>query len=735
MAIATGHNLPPTERDREIRDLVLLSPDPILFSKLVEHFGTQNLEERSELEVIIDQMVKEGLCTVHAKYARITPNPAKCRADIARIRILETPSKDKATAHIKGKKDEGTLVTLSKKQVGEHRIKRGEEHIVQLRRNEDGTGLKASIIPPSADGEVYVYADVKESGAIDIFPVSDKLAPVRRDFSSAVEDTLAPGTHRLSLPKNFDPDAPVLRADIAPDMNHVALARRYDIPLNSTFGAQKGVRAAKDRGRERKKDRLDFTDEVRGFCFTADPEGSDVFDDALAVYKDGADLVSCVFILDGATWIAEGSDIDKAASELGETLYFRKEGSIGMYPDKLKAAMSLKAGRDNPVRCIRTRYGPDGTIKDQDLRFGVINPDYNFTYERFLRARDGAELPNNGVIDQHFEMLRHTSLGAYMPKIARESGEPDLNLGRTSSHGQIYVSVNMLVANIYQAQLMQESDMPGLFRIHGGNNNDLLVTKTLRALESMGYDVPTSPEALTQEVVQSIKEQADQRGDGYVAHNMLFENLIGGGVYSTTSAMGHLGLGVEFYTHGSSDGRRYADTTVGRILHAIMPDGDPLCALSEQGFEGLPALAETLNDNQARNRNLGYQYSRYHALRALEQSYLEKDMKVNLMRVREGMVSLFHPVTRYRLDIPTEDLDPNVWQTDQSTQILWYASPEDGSWHPVLRNDPLRIHIDNVDVESGDSAIQVIAPTSLRRQSSRDLRASLGDLAPNYLEM
>jgi len=254
-----------------------------------------------------------------------------------------------------------------------------------------------------------------------------------------------------------------------------------------------------------------------GFTFNIDPDGCMDIDDVFTLKQLTETLWQFVItISDVAGHILEGSEGDKHAYALGETLYQNSEAVVPMLPPALsEMALSLRANEIHAgISLFCTWNTETKELTVGDFQETVFTNNASFTYETIARA---TEFPLS-ILEDIASSL-HGSL-------TRDSHE--------------WVAECMILYNKQVAKKLLEHKV-GLLRTHKPAN-----AETLKDFTAIHPDL----QALAYEAAKY-----EPTGDNQI----------------------HAGLGSVPYCHASSPIRRYADLVNQRHLKAILK-GSPLPA-------------------------------------------------------------------------------------------------------------------------------------------------------------
>ena len=325
--------------------------------------------------------------------------------------------------------------------------------------------------------------------------------------------------------------------------------------------------------------------------FTIDPTGARDYDDAVSAEPigDGRHRV-WVHIADVASFVAEGSGLDREARRRGTSVYV--PGAVEpMLPAALSnSACSLVPGEDRRVVTVELEFDGPRVVRAAFYR-AVICSDERLDYDRVDRIFAGSEAARAPWA----EPLAAARSAAAALAAERErrgalaivSGEPDFTFDRhghvveiqqgeqTESHRLI--EHLMIAANEQVAKVFEQRKQPALYRVHE-QPDAARVERLVAQLASLEVPTPPLPRTLsptqTGELVGEISQAVDRYvrgrdGRGRRALTSLVLRSLKQAYYSPVN-LGHAGLRSVAYCHFTSPIRRYPDLVCHRALLAAV---------------------------------------------------------------------------------------------------------------------------------------------------------------------
>jgi ribonuclease R len=334
---------------------------------------------------------------------------------------------------------------------------------------------------------------------------------------------------------------------------------------------------------------------------TIDGETARDFDDAVYATRSGQGFRLIVAIADVSHYVKDGSALDKAGRERGNSVYFPRR-VIPMLPETLSNGLcSLNPAVDRLVMACDMTVSAKGVVQRYEFYPAVIHSRARLTYTAVwnylsrgtvhpaMKATEvRASLDTLYVLFQHFfeqrkkrgaidfetaEMEMHFDARGRIDKITP--------LVRNDAHRLIEEC--MLAANVCAAEMIREHHAQALFRIHEGPTTEKLAALkaflALCALRLGGGEKPATKD------YAKLLEQIQTRDDKDLLQTLLLRSLQR--AEYNADEKGHFGLAYPVYTHFTSPIRRYPDLLVHRTLKAILarktyqPKGDSWEALGE----------------------------------------------------------------------------------------------------------------------------------------------------------
>jgi len=339
---------------------------------------------------------------------------------------------------------------------------------------------------------------------------------------------------------------------------------------------------------------------------TIDGENARDFDDAVYVRKLAGGFELLVSIADVAYYVRPDTALDQEAYARATSVYF-PDRAIPMLPEALSNGIcSLNPNEDRLTKSVAIEFNAKGEVVRSRFLNSVIRSHERMTYtdvRRILVDRDPECLARYRDLVDEFKLMEELALLIFSNRKARGNLDFDLpeaeiildlqgmpeNIVRAERNiAHRIIEEFMIAANESVARHLTEKELPTLYRVHEGPDQD-----ALEALEpfllSLGYRLPQKKEHIEPLEVQRLLESARGKPEERVVNRVLLRSMKQA-VYQPEN-IGHFGLASTCYTHFTSPIRRYPDLIVHRTLDRALRNEklkanqreDLLRALQESG--------------------------------------------------------------------------------------------------------------------------------------------------------
>jgi len=400
-----------------------------------------------------------------------------------------------------------------------------------------------------------------------------------------------------------------------PGMEIEIAVRKYSVPHEFSPACLDQAKGLPDKVRAQdRKGRIDLRDVP---LVTIDGEDARDFDDA--VYCEPAKVGRTkgwrllVAIADVSHYVQTGSAIDIDAYDRATSVYFPRR-VIPMLPEKLSNGLcSLNPDVDRLCMVCDMLVTAKGDVHAYQFYPAVMHSHARFTYTEvaaILANTRGPEAARRKDRVQDLLNLHDVYRALLASRAVRgavdfettetqivcdESGRIEKIVPRVRNEAHRLIEEAMLAANVCSADFIQQSQHPGLFRVHEGptaEKKDIL-RNYLKAL-GLGMGLSDDPHASE---FQKIAQATKDRPDAQQIHTMLLRSMQQA-IYTPLNS-GHFGLAYEAYTHFTSPIRRYPDLLVHRVIKSILEGRKyDLPTLPTPG-EAHAKLAKRLQKNKA----------------------------------------------------------------------------------------------------------------------------------------
>ncbi len=364
-----------------------------------------------------------------------------------------------------------------------------------------------------------------------------------------------------------------------------AIIDRYGIP--SEFS--KGLRANAKRISEEPitQDEIAKRRDLRNEAIlTIDSADAKDLDDAISVKATENGWVLGVHIADVSHYIREGSELDQEAFERGTSVYFA-DRVIPMLPEELSnGCCSLNSGTDKLTFSAIMNIDKHGNLCDFEFCKSIINSKVRGVYSEVNEVLAGTA--SDELKEKYSPVAETLKSGKELFKVlkqnAKERGELEIETTelkfvlneagvcidvslRTHGESEEMIEQFMVMANQAAGKLAKEKDIPFVYRIHAKPEAERIATLSDLA-QACGFRVNKIKPGLGQRDLAELLAAA--KGTRY-------EKLISMQVLRTMAKaqydhrpIGHFGLSLADYCHFTSPIRRYPDTSIHRILSALV---------------------------------------------------------------------------------------------------------------------------------------------------------------------
>ena len=388
------------------------------------------------------------------------------------------------------------------------------------------------------------------------------------------EITAQPSKRRQALGRIIE----ILGDHLTPGMEVELAIRAYELPYQWSAEVLREVKQLPVEILER--DKVGRNDLRHLALVTIDGDDAKDFDDAVYCELNKDSFVLYVAIADVSHYVKIGSALDQEAETRGNSVYF-PEKVIPMLPEALSNHLcSLHPHKDRLAIVCEMSISSEGQIKRCRFYRAVIHSHAQLTYTQAAAMLYG-EKTKNQEVTPHIKSLYRLYRKLLKQRIKRgairfDTTETRIEFDQKGKIKRIVPVVRnevhriieecMLIANMSASRFLQEGNVPTLYRVHEGPDEQKLhdFKKFLRAfgLRLTGGDRPTPMD------YAKLLLRIEKRPDAHLLQTVMLRSLRQA-VY-TPKNFGHFSLSYDRYCHFTSPIRRYPDLIVHRgICHQL----------------------------------------------------------------------------------------------------------------------------------------------------------------------
>jgi ribonuclease R len=318
---------------------------------------------------------------------------------------------------------------------------------------------------------------------------------------------------------------------------------------------------------------------------TIDGETARDFDDAVFVRRHGDRYELFVSIADVAHYVRPDTALDQEAYARGTSVYF-PDRAVPMLPEALSNGIcSLNPNEDRLTKTACMEINARGEVIGSRFFDSMIRSHARMTYtevRKILVDKDSECSARYAGLVEQFRLMEEIALLLYAQRRGRGNLDFDLpeaeiildlqgapeNVVRAERNiAHRIIEEFMIAANEAVARRLRDSDIPLLYRVHEGPDQEALEA-IAPFLLSLGYRLPAKTESITPLEIQRLLESARGKPEERVLNRVLLRSMKQA-IYQPKN-IGHFGLASSCYAHFTSPIRRYPDLIVHRMLEKAL---------------------------------------------------------------------------------------------------------------------------------------------------------------------
>lgn len=402
------------------------------------------------------------------------------------------------------------------------------------------------------------------------------------------------------------------------------------------------MKAAEPITQEEISRRLDLRNEP---IFTIDGADAKDLDDAISVKKTENGWELGVHIADVSHYVREGTLLDQAAMDRGTSVYFA-DRVIPMLPVEISnGCCSLNAGTNKLTFSALLNLDKRGELVDYRFEKSVINSRVRGVYSEVNAIFDGTadEETTKKYAPVYQELIEARELAAILKEKAHKRGELEIETTelkfvldergvcvgvseRERGEAEELIEQFMISANRAAALYAKSALIPFVYRVHEAPEAERLETLSELAA-ACGFPVRRLKEGVRQTDLSELIEKAKPTKYARLISTQVLRTMAK--ARYAPEPLGHFGLSLEDYCHFTSPIRRYPDTSVHRILTALV-SGESIDRIQQRYSEFAAESSKTSSDRELRAMR---------AERDAEKCYAAEYMACHIGEVHPGIVS------------------------------------------------------------------------------------------------
>ena len=566
--------------------------------------------ERSDLKLMLDQMISEGLITIENKGRYIKMPPDQLNG------TFMATQKGFGFVRVEGMADDIFIPEEYTKNAF-HEDKVSVKLTADAAGGRRAEGVITAVLERTHDHVVGTYQQSRKFG----FVVPDNKKFTKDIFVPQGQSMNAVTGHKVVVQitdygsRFKNPEGRIIeilgRAD-DPGTDVLSIIRAYNLPEEFPKEVMEQVAHIPSEVLEREKaGRRDLRNLQ---TVTIDGEDAKDLDDAVTIEKRDGKYYLGVHIADVSHYVKEGSPLDKEAVKRGTSVYLT-DRVIPMLPRQLSNGIcSLNAGVDRLALSCLMEIDEKGNIIGHEIAETLICVDRRMTYtavKQIIEDHDEAVCSMYSDFVPMFELMYELSL--LLRQKRKKRGGIDFDFPESKiildKHGKPVdirpyehnsatnlIEDFMLAANETIAEDYFWQEIPFLYRTHETPDSER-IQKLASMIGKFGYYLKSSHEEVHPKEFQKLLGKISGTPQEPLISRLVLRSMKQ--ARYTTENTGHFGLAVKYYCHFTSPIRRYPDLQIHRIIKESLHGG-----LSERRLSHydkiLPEVAMTSSSTERR---------------------------------------------------------------------------------------------------------------------------------------
>ena len=566
--------------------------------------------ERSDLKLMLDQMISEGLITIENKGRYIKMPPDQLNG------TFMATQKGFGFVRVEGMADDIFIPEEYTKNAF-HEDKVSVKLTADAAGGRRAEGVITAVLERTHDHVVGTYQQSRKFG----FVVPDNKKFTKDIFVPQGQSMNAVTGHKVVVQMTDygsrfkNPEGRIIeilgRAD-DPGTDVLSIIRAYNLPEEFLKEVMEQVAHIPSEVLEREKaGRRDLRNLQ---TVTIDGEDAKDLDDAVTIEKRDGKYYLGVHIADVSHYVKEGSPLDKEAVKRGTSVYLT-DRVIPMLPRQLSNGIcSLNAGVDRLALSCLMEIDEKGNIIGHEIAETLICVDRRMTYtavKQIIEDHDEAVCSMYSDFVPMFELMYELSL--LLRQKRKKRGGIDFDFPESKiildKHGKPVdirpyehnsatnlIEDFMLAANETIAEDYFWQEIPFLYRTHETPDSER-IQKLASMIGKFGYYLKSSHEEVHPKEFQKLLGKISGTPQEPLISRLVLRSMKQ--ARYTTENTGHFGLAAKYYCHFTSPIRRYPDLQIHRIIKESLHGG-----LSERRLSHydkiLPEVAMTSSSTERR---------------------------------------------------------------------------------------------------------------------------------------